>query len=76
MPYFNLPANPDNEMATGGGERKRRNWRFKGEVVESDPPGDVCQNRMTILVNGEEEITPRREAEACYVLPVRKRERM
>jgi hypothetical protein len=76
VPYFNVPAHSDSEVTTGRRERESRDGGLEGEVVEGNPSRDVGQYFLAVFVNGEEEVTPRGEAESRDILPVRKREGM
>jgi hypothetical protein len=56
VPHFNLPAYADGKVPAARRESEGRNFLAQGEVVETDPAGHVCEDRVTIFVYREQEV--------------------
>lgn len=72
LPYFDLATQSDSKVATRGREGERCHLGSEREVVDRDSAWYVCQNGLSIVVNGEKEVALRRETDASNVLAVGK----
>lgn len=76
VPDLGLAAEAHGEVAAGGREGQSGNGRSEREVVYGNLPGNVCENCLAILIDGEEEVATGSESDATYVLAMGEGERV
>lgn len=76
VPDLDLAAEADGEVAARGRKGEGRDLAAKGEVVGRYSALDIGQDGVAVLVDGEQEVAPRREADAGDVLAVGKGKRV
>jgi len=64
MPYFDMSIESYSKMASRGRECERGHGRFECEVEEDDSALNMCEDCSAILVDREQQITPRCEAQS------------
>jgi len=76
VPYFDLPADTDCEVASRRRESDSGDFAAEREMVEDDAAGYVGENGTAVLVDGEEQVTARVQCQAGNVGSVRERKRV
>lgn len=59
MPYFDLPANTDCEVASRRRESEGGDFTAEREVVKDDTAGDVGEDCTAVLVDRKEQVASR-----------------
>lgn len=67
MPDLDLATKSYGEMATRRRKRERCDRRSEREVVDGYPSRDICQDRVAIFVDGQEEVAAGCKADTSNV---------
>lgn len=73
LPDLQASPNTYSKMPSRRREFEGGNARLEGEVVNSNAPVEICQNRSPGFIDGEKKVPSRRQIETIDIRAMRKR---